>query len=59
MDCKNCKEPMRLDDTDFNFKGNYDKYYVCDHCNCSCIEKTRYGKIIKTDWNMDECETIR
>lgn len=45
---------MRLDDVDFNFKGNKDNYYICDDCNCGAIEKIRYGKVIDIKWNFDQ-----
>lgn len=55
LECKNCNKPMRLDDVDFNFKGNQDNYYVCDFCNlCGAVEKIRYGKSIKIEWNIEE-----
>lgn len=56
MVCKACGKEMRLDDVDFNFKGNKDNYFVCDNCKCSCVEKIRYGKQIKVDWDESECD---
>lgn len=52
--CKHCKREMRLDDVDFNFKGNQDNYWICDECNTSAIEKIRYGKSIKITWYKNE-----
>ena len=46
MECKYCKAEMRLDDVDFNFKGNKDNYFVCDNCNASALEKVRCGKTV-------------
>ena len=46
MICKFCNSKMRLDDVDFNFKGNKDNYWVCDCCHASAIEKIRYGKSV-------------
>lgn len=37
MKCKECGAEMYLDDEDFNFKGNKDKYWCCDKCETSCI----------------------
>lgn len=54
MICKNCTLEMRLDDVDFNFKGNKDNYYVCDNCNVTCIEKIRYGKQSSVLWDFSE-----
>lgn len=50
MTCINCKSEMRLDDVDYNFKGNKDNYYFCDNCFFCCYEKIRFGKIISTEW---------
>lgn len=50
MKCKECGANMRLDDIDFNFKGNKDKYFVCDNCDESCVEEIRCGKSVKTTW---------
>lgn len=46
MLCKYCNKKMRLDDVDYNFKGNQDNYYICENCNASAIEKIRYSKSI-------------
>ena len=55
MECKYCGSKMRLDDVDFNFKGNKDNYYLCDtpDCNSGCIEKIRYGKPFSQDWHKE------
>ena len=54
MVCKFCNNLMRLDDVDFNFKGNKDNYWVCDNCNCSAVEKIRYGKRLFVDFIESE-----
>ena len=54
MKCKNCGKEMRKDDVDYNFKGNYDIYWICDECNISCEEKVRYGKTINEIWSEEE-----
>ncbi len=54
INCKNCNSIMRLDDVDFNFKGNQDNYYECDSCSYSAVEKIRYGKSIKIIWHHEE-----
>ena len=46
MICKFCNSKMRLDDVDYNFKGNKDNYWVCDNCNATAFEKIRYNKSI-------------
>lgn len=57
MKCKHCGQEMRLDDVDFNFKGNKDNYWLCDECHTAAFEKIRYGKSIKVEW--DESEVIK
>lgn len=54
MKCKYCNAEMRLDDVDFNFKGNKDNYWVCDACDANAFEKIRYGKSIKVDFEKGE-----
>ena len=60
MVCKYCKSEMRLDDVDFNFKGNKDNYFICDNCNALALEKIRYGKSVNVtfepciDWEEDK-----
>ena len=46
MKCKYCNSEMRLDDVDYNFKGNKDNYWVCDNCNASAFEKIRYNYFV-------------
>lgn len=50
MICKYCEKEMRLDDVDFNFKGNKDNYWVCDNCKATSCEKIRYGKCINVEF---------
>lgn len=54
MKCKNCNSEMILDDKDFNFEGCYDNYWICSNCNCGCVEKIRFNKIWKIEWNFLE-----
>ena len=54
MECKFCKNKMRLDDVDFTFKGNKDNYYICDKCGATACEMIRYGKSIKIEWDKSE-----
>lgn len=51
--CKYCGKEMIKDDIDFQFKGCYDIYWLCD-CGASCIEKVRYSKTCKVDWNKEQ-----
>lgn len=43
MKCINCNEDMIVDNIDYNFKGNYDIYWVCPKCSLSAIEEVRFG----------------
>lgn len=54
MKCKYCNSEMRLDDVDFNFKGNKDNYWECDTCNATALEKIRYGKSINVKFQEAE-----
>ena len=54
MICKNCGKEMRLDDVDFNYKGNKDNYFICDSCSVSCIEEIRIGISKNTFWDFSE-----
>jgi len=54
MKCKYCDSEMRLDDTDFNFKGNKDNYLVCDACDATAFEKIRYGKSVSVKYQASE-----
>ena len=63
MKCKYCGKEMSLDAVDYNFKGNLDKYWVCDNCNARATEMIRYGKSIKVDfikkmtrWRKIKCQ---
>lgn len=38
---------MILDDIDYNFEGNEDRYYLCPKCHSYLIVKVRYRKIIR------------
>lgn len=54
MKCIFCEAEMRLDDVDFNFKGNKDNYWVCDNCQAYAFEKIRYGKSISVEFKESE-----
>lgn len=54
MKCKYCGKEMRLDDVDYNFKGNQNNYFICDDCEASAIEKIRYGKSISVNWEKGD-----
>lgn len=54
MKCKFCNTEMRLDDVDFNFKGNKDNYWICDKCGASAFEKIRYGKTVNVKFEKEE-----
>ena len=52
--CKYCGKEMRLDDVDYNFKGNQDNYWLCDNCNASAFEKIRYGESVKVEFYKED-----
>jgi len=52
MICKYCKKEMELDDTDFNFKGCYDNYWLCS-CGVDCVQTVRYNETYYLDWFKD------
>lgn len=43
MKCINCNEDMIVDDVDYNFKGNYDIYWLCPKCDSGAVEEVRFG----------------
>ena len=54
MLCKKCDNQMKLDDTNYNFPGNIDYYWICENCNCSCKEQIRYGQKFKENWTIND-----
>ena len=58
MKCKYCGSEMRLDDTDFNFKGNKDNYWACDTCGATAFEKIRYGKSVSVQYQQSELNSV-
>ena len=54
MICKECKNEMILDDEDFRFKGNTNKYWICENCHTSCMEEIRYNQSFKEHWYNEE-----
>ena len=59
MKCKECGAEMYLDDEDFNFKGNKDKYWCCDKCETSCIEQIRFGQSFKEIWHSENGNKVK
>lgn len=53
MVCKHCGKEMIKDDVDFNFKGNYDTTYICEHCKMFCVKKVRFGKVWKVEYHLN------
>ena len=45
---------MTKDDVDFNFKGNVNIYWLCEHCNTTCYEAVRFDKSYKRIWKKGE-----
>lgn len=52
--CKYCGTLMNLDDVDYSFEGNEDRYYVCPKCNALLLVKVRYKKIQKKIYRKGE-----
>lgn len=51
--CRRCGSVMTVDDVDYNFEGNFDIYFGCTECNTSCIQKTRYNRLITESWHTE------
>lgn len=51
MVCRYCNKHMILDDMDFRFKGCYDSYFLCEHCNSTCILSIRFNMPYKELWS--------
>ena len=54
MICKECKNEMILDDEDFRFKGNTNKYWICENCHTSCTEEIRFNQSYKEHWYNED-----
>lgn len=54
--CPKCGQYMCLDDSDFNFKGNYDNYWICYPCHITAFEKVRFGKSYSVEYGEEEIE---
>ena len=50
LKCKYCGNDMFLDDKDYNFKGCYNNYWLCEKCGASAFEKVRYGNRFTVEW---------
>lgn len=50
MICIFCNSKMRLNDIDYNFKGNKDNYWVCDNCHATAFEKIKYIRYNKSKY---------
>lgn len=53
MKCMFCGTDMVLEDKDYNFKGNYDNYWLCPNCYNSCVEEVRFSKTVSIIWDID------
>lgn len=49
---------MILDDRDYRFKGNIDKYWLCEHCHTTCIEEIRFSQSFKEHWTLRYFNTL-
>ena len=59
--CRECGSEMFLDDRDFNFKGNYDNYWLCEDESCltSCFEQVRFGQSFKEEWHSENNNEVK
>lgn len=53
MKCKNCNNEMIVDDVDRLSKGSYDKYWICNFCDTSCVEEVRSDMTTKISWQEE------
>lgn len=53
MICDFCGAEMEKDDVDYNFKGNYDIYWLCPKCESSCIEEVRFSQSFRELWHSE------
>lgn len=58
MTCKECNAKMRKDDVDKMFNGCMNIYWLCDHCNTSCIEKIRFNQSWKEMWHVENGDVV-
>ena len=54
MICKYCGKKMRLDDVDYNFKFNRNKYWICYNCHACAFEKIRYNKSVSVKFDKED-----
>ena len=58
MNCIFCGKKMWLDDWDrctYN-KYNFDRYWLCDDCNASCIETVVCNITVEERWHREDKE---
>ena len=58
MICRECGKKMILDDKDVKFRGNLDKYWICEHCHTTCIEEIRFSQSYKEHWTLRYFNTL-
>lgn len=52
MVCNECGGNMYLDDKDY-FRGLILKYWCCEHCQTSCIEKLVGNRTLNQLWHSE------
>lgn len=52
--CAKCNTLMDFDDRDFNFKGNFDNYYICPNCHTSAIMIVRFNRVFALDYYQED-----
>lgn len=53
MECIYCSTKMEKDDVDYNFKGNFDIYWLCPKCGSCCIEEVRFSQPYCEIWHSE------
>ncbi len=53
MLCRNDNSEMIKDDVDVHSKGNFDRYWTCNKCDMSCVEKVRSNEVSEIIWIED------
>lgn len=51
--CKEYGEKMYLDNIDYNFKGCFNNYFICENCQTSCKEEIRFNQSFQEHWHTE------
>lgn len=59
IDCPVCKQKMYLDDVDYDFKGKFDAWWLCEKCNITAFQKVRFGKSYSITFEDEKGDAIK